>query len=80
MTASATISSVHMMTRRPMRFVRDVIGSCLIAPTVTHAGIVGVKRYGFDMPDALENQMLGLSGDTFGKGSRLPTVRDRTDK
>jgi len=46
----------------------------------THAGITKMKRYSFDMLDALENQMLGLSGDTFGKGSRLPTVRDRTDK
>ena len=80
MTASAAKSSMHMMVRRPMRFIRDVIGSCLIAPTVTHAGITKVKRYSFDMLDALENQMLGLSGDTFGKGSRLPTVRDRTDK
>ena len=44
------ISSMHMMMRRPMRFIRDVIGSCLIAPTVTHAGITKVKRYSFDMP------------------------------
>jgi hypothetical protein len=50
MTASAAISSMHMMVRRPMRFVRDVIGSCLIASTVTHAGIARVLRYTFSMP------------------------------